>query len=429
MKKQLQYFGTDGIRGIIGKDLDLEFFIKIGYAISNLAKNMRVLIARDTRQSGESIKQSLIQGLSAKNVEIFDAGIIPTGALCFLTKNFNFDYGIMITASHNPSEYNGIKIFDKNGFKISKDIEFFLEKNLKKPKKIKNIPTQQFSSIPYLDYLENIFNKKICDMKIFLDCANGATSSYARKIFEKTGAKVCVTHKKGEINKNASVLNKEVFISNFKKSKADLGFCFDGDGDRAMCITKDFVVLDGDRILYILAKHFKQSKVVGTIMTNYGLEKILSKSNISLIRTDVGDRNIALKLSKKNLLVGAEESGHVIIKNFSTTGDGLITALVLLQIYMKNPKLFKRASSLKMFNVYSEKIHTKNKQIIFSKHIKKKIQKQSERLKKSGRLIVRASGTEPVIRVTVECNNKSLATSVLNNICNEIKLSQLTSKN
>lgn len=201
MKKQLQFFGTDGIRGIIGKDLDLEFFIKIGYAISNLEKNMKVLIARDTRQNGESIKQSLIQGLSAKNVEIFNAGIIPIGALCFLTKNFKFDYGIMITASHNPSEYNGIKIFDKNGFKISKDIEFFLEKNLKKPKKIKNIPIQQFSSIPYLDYLENIFNKKICDMKIFLDCANGATSSYAKKIFENWVQKFASHTKKAKSTK------------------------------------------------------------------------------------------------------------------------------------------------------------------------------------------------------------------------------------
>lgn len=422
MKKQLYFFGTDGIRGIIGKDLDLEFFVKLGSAISKLPKILKVLIARDTRLSGEQIKQSLIEGLSSSNVEIFDAGIIPTGALCFLTHHYKFDFGIMITASHNPSEYNGIKIFNKKGLKISKKIEFFLEKNLKMPKKIKKVQIKQLSPKPYFDYLNTIFNQRINKEKIFIDCANGATSAYAKSIFSKLGATVYDINTSGEINKNACVLDRELFKQQFEKSKASIGFCFDGDGDRVMCITHDNVVLDGDRILYILARHFNQNQVVGTIMTNYGLEKALSKHNITLIRTDVGDRNIAFELSKQKLLIGAEESGHVIIKKFSTTGDGLITALILLQIYLTDPELLHKACSLKMFSTYSRKIYTKNKQVVSTKLVKEFLKKQSERLKNHGRLIARASGTEPVIRVTVECNNKTLATSVLENVCKKIEL-------
>lgn len=422
MKKQLNFFGTDGIRGIIGKDLDLDFFVKLGNAISKISDNRKVLIARDTRLNGEQIKQSLIEGLSANDVEIFDAGIIPTGALCFLTQYYKFDFGIMITASHNPSEYNGIKIFNKKGLKISKKIEFFLENNLKFPKKFKKPQLIQLSPKLYFDYLSTVFSQKLSNIKIFLDCANGATSEYAKFVFSKLGATVCAINTRGEINKNACVLDKELFKQKFAKSKATIGFCFDGDGDRAMCITEDKVVLDGDRILYVLAKHFKQKQVVGTIMTNYGLERVLFKNKISLIRTDVGDRNIAFELFKQKLLIGAEESGHVIIKKYSTSGDGLITALTLLQIYLENPKLFHEACSLKMLSTYCKKIYTKNKKVISKRPVKEIIKKQSDRLNKRGRLIARASGTEPVIRITVECNNKTLATSILQKVCKIIEL-------
>lgn len=428
--KKLHFFGTDGIRGVLYKDFDEDFFVKVGFAISKLGRNLKILVARDTRLNGEIIKQNLIKGLSISKVQIFDAGVVPTGGLCFLTKKYDFDYGIMITASHNPSEYNGVKIFDKNGFKLDVDTEFFIEQNLKMPQKSYPCMVKKFSIEPYLNFLSSLVVKNK-QLSIFLDCANGATKTVAKKIFAQTQGKLSIIHTRGEINKNASVLDEKIFIKNFKKSKADIGFCFDGDGDRVMCITKDNAVLDGDKILYILSAFYNQTSVVGTIMTNLGLELALNKQNVVLIRTDVGDRNIAKELAKNNLLLGAEHSGHVIISNFSTTGDGLITALILLKIYCQNKKLFKKAGKLKTISTYSAKLPAINKEILNTPKLKKLISEQEKLLGNFGRLIVRPSGTEPIIRITVETNCAPLANQIIQTISKQIQteLSTLNSTN
>lgn len=418
---ELKYFGTDGIRGVIGKDFNLEFFSQVGYAISKLSKSLKILIGMDTRPNGKQIKQKLIEGLSAGNVSVDDGGVISTGGLCYLTQKFGYDYGIMITASHNPSEYNGIKIFNKKGYKIDENQEFFIENHLKTPKKSKKMQINQISIEPYLNYLKQINTKKIKKTTVFIDCANGATSAYAREVLESFGVKVESVNTGGEINKNASVLDKQVFKTNFENSKAEIGFCFDGDGDRVMCITRDGEILDGDRILYILTKYYKQKFVVGTIMTNYALEQTFRKMGVRLFRAKVGDRNIAKLMKKKDYLLGAEESGHIIIKNLLTTGDGLITALKLLEIYSTNPILFKQASLLKMYPTYSKKIYTSNKQILKNAKVQETIEKQTKLIKNHGRIVVRASGTEPLIRVNVESDNENLATKVLNEICTSIE--------
>lgn len=413
---ELKYFGTDGIRGVIGKDFNLDFFAKVGYAIGKLSNTPKILIGMDTRPNGKQIKQKLIEGLSVTGASVIDAGVVSTGGLCYLTQKLGYDYGIMITASHNPSEYNGIKIFNKKGYKINENQEFFIENHLKMPKNIKKMQVQQISIEPYLNYLKQLTAKKIKKLTVFIDCANGSTSAYAREVLESLGAKVESINTGGEINKNASVLDKQVFKTNFENSKAEIGFCFDGDGDRAMCITRDYGILDGDKILYILAKYYKQKFVVGTIMTNYALEQTFRKMGIRLFRTKVGDRNIAKLMKKKDYSLGAEESGHVIIKNLLTTGDGLITALKLLEIYSTNLALFKQASLLKMYPTYSKKIYTTNKQVLKNAKVLEIIEKQNKLIKKHGRIIVRASGTEPLIRVNIESDNEPLATKILNTI-------------
>lgn len=418
---KLQYFGTDGIRGIIGKDLDLDFFVKAGYALSKLENSPKILIGMDTRPNGEQIKDKLIEGLCAGNAKVSVAGVVSTAGLCYLTKTLNFDYGVMITASHNPSEYNGIKIFTKKGYKINENQEYFIEKHLKMPKKLKKMQFDTISTQPYLDYLNSINKRKFKNLKVFIDCANGATSGYAKGVLENLGLNVVAINTQGEINKNASVLDKTTFITNFKHSNAEIGFCFDGDGDRVMCITKETGILDGDKILYILSRYFKQKFVVGTIMTNYGLEQNLKKLGIRLFRTQVGDRNIAKLMKKKNYLLGAEESGHVIIKDLLTTGDGLITALVLLKIYATNKHLFTDASKIKMLPTFNKKIYTTNKEIVKDKQIQALIEEQNKLISRHGRIIVRPSGTEPLIRVTIECDDEALASTSLNKICSKIE--------
>lgn len=417
---KLKYFGTDGIRGIVGEDFDEEFFIKLGYAISKLQKNAKILIARDTRPNGVMIKDNLIKGLCSNKVKVLDAGIISTGALCYLTKTCGFDYGIMITASHNPSEYNGIKIFDKKGYKINENQEFFIEKHIKMPKIVKISKFQSFSTKPYFDYLSTLFSKQTVNLSVFLDCANGATGDYAKSVFEQLGYMVQAINTKGEINKNASVLDNAIFEENFKKSNCEIGFCFDGDGDRVMFISKKYGLFDGDKLLYLFAKYYKQKFVVGTIMTNYAIEKALKKHGIRLFRAKVGDRNIARLLKKKDYMIGAEESGHIIIKKYLTTGDGLLTALNIAQIFAKNEKLFEDVSKITLLPVYKKKIETKKKEILKDPTIQNIIKSQNEVIKTKGRIIVRPSGTEPIIRITVESEDELLAQNVMKNIANAI---------
>ena len=412
----LKYFGTDGIRGVFGENLTLELCQEVGYSLSKMTKNAKVLIGRDTRESGEKILNSIAKGLSIGDAQIFDAGIISTAGVAFLTRFFEFDYGVMITASHNPSEYNGIKIFNKNGYKLNENQEILLEKGLKLQKTNKKPKIKKVSKDAYINFLGLVCDKDLTGLNIFLDFSNGAVCGYAKNIFESLGARTFVVNDSGEINKNASVLDENIFIQNMQKSNCDIGFCFDGDADRVMCITKDENVLDGDKILWILAKYKKEKYAVGTIMTNLAMEKHLTKIGTRLIRTDVGDRNIAKIMKSKKYNIGAETSGHVILRELSTTGDGILTALYLLKIYKENPELFDRAKQLNMYSTINLSVKTENKKIIKNDIVLCEIKKQEKLLGTLGRIIVRASGTEPKIRITVECKDTKKAESVANKI-------------
>lgn len=412
----LKYFGTDGIRGIYGEKLNDELCIKVGYGLTKICTTPKILIGRDTRVSGENILNNLSIGINSGNGEVFDAGIISTAGVAYLTKLLGFDYGVMITASHNPSEYNGIKIFNKNGYKLNENQEILLEKHLILPKRLKKAKSKKAECEAYFEFLSSICNANLKGKKIFLDCANGAVGSYAPALFKKLGASVVCKNISGEINKNASVLNDETFIKNMKASGADIGFCFDGDADRVMCITKNLKVIDGDKILYILAKYKKEKFAVGTIMTNLAMEKHLANINTRLVRTAVGDKYIARIMKSKKYKIGAEQSGHVILSEFLTTGDGVLTAMYLLNIFTEKPDLFTKAEELNIYSTVNLKAKA-DKSVLKNNLVIEEIKTQEKVLGESGRIIVRASGTEPVIRVCVESKNKDKA----NNVANKIK--------
>lgn len=420
-KQPLKYFGTDGIRGIYNKDLTDELAIKVGYSVSMLKKNAKVLIGRDTRKSSVNLLENLAKGLCSGGGQVLDAGVISTAGLAYLTKHHDYDYGIEITASHNPSEYNGIKIFDRNGYKINENLEYIIEENLVLPSRVKKAEIISIDRTPYFDFLNSICKKNLKGLKILIDLSNGAVSNYAKDIFEKLNAIVITINDGGEINKNAGILDEKIFINNMKKYDADIGFCFDGDADRVMCMTKNLKLIDGDKILYILVKYFKQDYAVGTIMTNLALEKELKNIGTKLVRVDVGDRNIASTIKKKNYLLGAEQSGHVIISSFATTGDGVMTALILLNIFAENKKIFNSSENLNFYPTISKKIKVIDKSIIKNEELNKLINQEQVSLRNSGRIIVRPSGTEPVIRVTVEAKDENKAKVVAEKIANFIE--------
>lgn len=415
-KDKLKYFGTDGIRGIHPTELSDDLCTKIGYSIAKLKSEAKILIGRDTRVSGPKILENIAQGLIAGKATVFDAGIISTAGLAYLTKTFGFDYGIEITASHNPSEYNGIKIFDSKGYKINENVEHIVEENLSLPTVTLRPTILPFDIKPYLKHLMTATNTKLTGKKVLIDLSNGAISGYAKQIFDSLGAELICINDGGEINKNASVLNEEIFKQNMEKYNCDIGFAFDGDADRVMCMTKNLKLIDGDKIMLILTNYFNQKNAVGTIMTNMAIEKYLAKQGVNLIRTDVGDKYIAKIIKQKKYLIGAEQSGHVIISSLTTTGDGVLTALILCEIYSQNPNLFDQIEKIDIFPTINKKVKVKDKNIIKNPLLQKLINQEHISLNGTGRIIVRPSGTEPVIRITVECSDEETAKLVAEKI-------------
>lgn len=413
--EKTKYFGTDGIRGVYGKTLTNDIAKKVGFSLTKLKSSPRVLVGRDTRESGEVLLENIANGICGGNGEVVDLGVVPTACVCYLTKLFDCDFGVMITASHNPSEYNGIKIFANNGYKLStiqeKQIEEIIENCKQTPQGVYNVVSAQKRA--YFELLSNV-SQSYKDLKIYLDCANGSASKIAPKIFTQAGALVVENNINGEINKNAGVLDESLFFENFLNSGAEIGFCFDGDADRVMCATKNGV-LDGDRILYLLAKHKHEKFAVGTVMTNLAIEKHLKNIGTKLIRVDVGDKNIAKQIKSKKYNIGAEKSGHVIIGEYLQTGDGILTAIVLANIYKQNKQIFDEALALEMLPCISETIVTDDKKIIKTDEFLNYKVVQEKQLT-FGRIIVRASGTEPKIRIVVEDENAENAKKIAKNI-------------
>jgi phosphoglucosamine mutase len=430
MKKK--YFGTDGIRGRVNQGIiNGEKFFKFGLAacthFTNQKKTRQIaVIAKDTRLSGYTLEPALVSGLTSAGMNVFTLGPLPTNGLAMLTKKMKANMGIMITASHNPYYDNGLKLFGPDGLKLSDQIEKKIEelidsntsKHLLNPKILGRVKRLETANDDYIKILKRNFPKNFSlkKMKIVIDCANGAGYKAGAKLLTSLGAKVIsigVEPNGLNINQKCGSTHVNKIQTAVKKHKAHLGIALDGDADRIILCDEKSKIIDGDQILAMLATRWKSKKllkggVVGTLMSNYALEQFFKSEKINFIRANVGDRYVKEKMKKYQYNLGGEQSGHIILGKFATTGDGLLVALEILFSLRKG----KKAS--KLFNIFKPvpqilvNITVKDKNIINQSKTKVAINIANKLIKNQGRLLVRKSGTEPKIRIMGESHNKNL---------------------
>ena len=440
-----KYFGTDGIRGTVNQGhINGERFFKFGlaagtYFINQKKSKQTAIIAKDTRLSGYTLEPALVSGLASAGMHVFTLGPLPANGLAMLTKKMKANMGIMITASHNPYYDNGLKLFAPDGLKLSDKIEKKIEKiidsqtsiYLSNPNTLGRVKRLEDANENYIKILKRNFKKSfnLKGIKIVLDCANGAGYKAGPKLFSSLGAKVISIGVKPNglnINDKCGSTYHENISRSVKKHKANIGIALDGDADRIILCDEEGKIIDGDQIIAMLAKRWKAKKllkggVVGTLMSNYGLENFLKSKNIKFIRANVGDRYVKEKMKTYKYNLGGEQSGHIILGKFATTGDGLLVALEILYSLRKG----KKASEV--FNVFEsipqilENVTVKNKNIISHSKTKQAIKKAEKLIKNQGRLLVRKSGTEPKIRIMGESKNKKLLRKCIKLIKQSIK--------
>ncbi|MFA5676747.1 MAG: phosphoglucosamine mutase [Christensenellales bacterium] len=427
----LKYFGTDGIREIVHKSSLCETAFFAGSALARIAcqnnPNPKVLIAKDTRLSGELIENACAAGLGSGGCSIIKAGILPTPAAAYLSGLYECDYCIVISASHNPPEYNGIKIFEGTGKKLNVYQELELEKliderNAKSRGNLGKILDYSATSEDYIKYALSLLRHPLKGLKIVLDCANGATAVTAPEIFKRAGAAVTAINTSiasDRINDACGATFPSALKDCVRKQHADFGFSFDGDGDRVIVSDSRGNIYGGDSVLYILASYYKSENrlsggaAVGTIMTNMGVEVSLKDAGIGLYRADVGDKYVLEKMTEHGLNLGAEESGHVILRDYLSTGDGVFTALELLNVIQSRGKNIKEL--IDNCKIYPQTLinvavqREARDKICADERLKDKIAEIEAQLGGRGRIVIRPSGTEPKIRVMAECSDPVLS--------------------
>ena len=440
-----KYFGTDGIRGTVNQgNITGEKFFKFGLATATYFKNQKknkqvAIIAKDTRLSGYTLEPALVSGLTSGGMNVLTLGPLPTNGLAMLTKSMKANMGIMITASHNPYYDNGLKLFGPDGMKLSDKIEKKIEKlidskntkQLTKPNLLGRVKRLEDGNDKYIKILKKNFpsNFNLKGTKIVLDCGNGASYISAPKLLKNLGAKVIAIGVKPNglnINNKCGSTYPYKIQSTVRKHKAHLGISFDGDADRIIMCDEKGKIINGDQIIAMLSRRWKFKKilkggVVGTLMSNYGLEKFLKEEKIKFIRSKVGDRYVKEMMKKLNYNLGGEQSGHIILGKFATTGDGLMVALEVLFSLRKGEK------ASKLFNIFRplpqilENINVKDKSIIEKLICKNAIKKANRLMNNNGRLLIRKSGTEPKIRVMAESYNRNLIFKCIKIIKKSIK--------
>lgn len=424
MTKEKQYFGTDGIRGRVGDGvITPEFVLKLGWAAGRVFSNGtkgKILIGKDTRISGYMFESVLEAGLSAAGCDTLLVGPMPTPAIAYLTRAFHADAGIVISASHNPFYDNGIKFFSEQGTKLPDELELAIEAELGKA--LTTTESDRLGKAQRIDdaggrYVE--FCKSTSGyldlegMKIVLDCAHGATYDVAPKVFRELGAQVIAigTQPNGlNINEEVGSTHPASLQRAVLEQKADLGIAFDGDGDRVLMVDNEGELVDGDELLYILANHLKAqgllngSGIVGTLMTNLGLEVALKKEGIDLVRAKVGDRYVMEQLNARDWILGGENSGHLVCKHVTTTGDGIVSALqVLSALRCADQTLSQAKSGMRKFPQVMINVKMPVKMDVMSLASVADAVTEAERvLGDAGRVLLRPSGTEPVVRVMIE---------------------------
>ena len=440
-----KYFGTDGIRGTVNQgNITGEKFFKFGLASGTYFKNQKkfkqiAIIAKDTRLSGYTLEPALVSGLVSGGMHVFTLGPLPTNGLAMLTKSMKANMGIMITASHNPFYDNGLKLFGPDGMKLSDKIEKKIEKlidtkntkQLTNPKLLGRVKRLEDGNDKYIEILKNNFPKNfnLKGTKIVLDCANGASYKAAPKLLKDLGAKVIPIGVKPDglnINEKCGSTHPSKIKTAVKKFKAHVGISFDGDADRIIMCDEKGKIINGDQIIAMLARRWKIKKilkggVVGTLMSNYGLEKFLNNQKIKFSRSKVGDRYVKEKMKKLNFNLGGEQSGHIILGKFATTGDGLLVALEVLFSLRKGKKASSLLNVFKPLPQVLENVTVKDKSVINRPKCKSAVQEANRLIKQKGRILVRKSGTEPKIRIMAESYDKSLILKCIKIIKNSIR--------
>lgn len=415
-----KYFGTDGIRGVYGEFLTDKIAYSCGNFLGYSADGGMVVIGRDTRVSGEALAREVMNGCIDAGTAVIDLGIVPTPVVSYITKHLGANYGVVISASHNPPEFNGLKIFNSYGRKLQATEESEIEQHIEFDTPVKRSVKGKIEK--HEKYIE-LYNEAILQyigrldgMRIAIDCANGASFANAAKLFTAAGALVdcfCTNNDGTIINCNCGATNPKMLAEQVRKNSYDAAFCFDGDADRVIAIDENGDIIDGDGMLYIIAEYLqgnnklKDNTVVATTLSNTGLKNALEQLNITLVRTDVGDHNVAARMAADNIVIGGEQSGHIIINEFSETGDGVLVALFLTRIIKEKGLKF---SLLNKVNKYPQTdLNYKSefaKQIVGDSILQKEIADIKSEINDNGRVNVRASGTEPLLRISVECGNK-----------------------
>jgi phosphoglucosamine mutase len=442
-----KYFGTDGVRGKVGSKLiNPQFVMRLGYAAGVVLASEgtnKVLIGKDTRISGYMLESALEAGFSAAGIDVMMLGPMPTPAVAYLTKTFRAEAGVVISASHNPYYDNGIKFFNKKGEKLTDELEARIEEILDQPMGcvesdlLGKAERLKDPSGRYIEFCKSNFPSKytLDGLKIVVDCANGAAYNIAPDVFRELGAEVIefATSPDGiNINHECGATSLERLQELVVDEDADIGIALDGDADRLMMVDHKGNVLDGDQLIYIIARH-ENSKgrlsggVVGTLMSNAGLEIALNKLNIPFLRADVGDRHVMEKLAKNQWALGAESSGHIINLNHTTTGDGIIAAInVLVAMCSTGETLNSLNEELVMLDQVMINVRAKvstDDDLTNNENLNDIISKTNFELNGQGRVLLRKSGTEPVIRVMIEGNDKEKILSLANNIAQVVKSS------
>ena len=422
-------FGTDGVRGVANRDLTYELAAKIGhagaYVLGKENKHTpKILIGMDTRRSGPMLEAALASGVMSMGGNVVCAGVVPTPAVAYLTRTLGFDAGIVVSASHNSAEFNGIKFFNSEGYKLRDEIEKEIEDIVLEVEPdgerpigagIGTLVRDESLYEKYIDYVCSTVDVDFSGLKIALDCANGASSITSPEAFKRLGAEVLVLSNEPDginINEKCGSTHMENLCAFVKEKGCDLGFAFDGDADRVLAVDSKGNMVDGDVILSIcgtyMKKHgtLKNNTIVATIMSNIGLFKMGENEDINIARTKVGDRYVLQEMLEKGYCLGGEQSGHVIFLDYNTTGDGLVTALQLAQIVRKTGKRIDELS--KIITVYPQVLRNArvarsgNSEYIEDEVIMNEINALNAKYADRGRVLIRPSGTEPLIRVMIE---------------------------
>ena len=427
------FFGTDGIRGEVGKSpITADILLKVGWAVGSVLKeqneNASVIIGKDTRVSGYLFESALEAGFLSAGVNVGMLGPMPSPAIAYLTQTFGATAGVVISASHNPYQDNGVKFFSSKGVKFSDETQKAIEKKISMPMSsvgsasIGKARRYEQALGRYIEFCKSTFDKSydLSNLKIIIDCANGATYHIAEDVFSELGASVSMINNTPDgynINRDCGATDTKHLQKEVLENNADLGIAFDGDGDRLIMVDHKGQKVDGDELVFIIANawkaggELKSNKVVGTKMTNLGIQLAFAEIGVSFIEADVGDRHVMDQLIEHKAVLGGEGSGHIICLNKSTSGDGIIAALQVLEVMSKTGKtLLELKSKMTKYPQVLINVKTDTKvNLQEESKLSQAINSVESKLSKTGRVLVRESGTEPLVRVMVESSNYGLA--------------------